>query len=99
MNNNKEINVIKKIKDWFFVHHTENDVLNIQIIQGKNKSKIPHYHLIIRIRNIEDIFEKEYPNKEEIIQKINQFLEIFKNKDIDYDTDRQKLKEMMEDIK
>lgn len=82
----------KILKDFVWKHHTENDVINIQIIQGKD-----HNHLIIRIRNIDTVLGEEIKDKELIIQKINKFLEYYKNNVIGFKTDKNQIKKYMED--
>lgn len=84
--------LFKKIWDYLWLHHSENDCINIRIVQGKD-----HHHLTIKIRNIERVLEEEIKDKEIIIQKINKFLDYFKNNVIDYKTDIDKIKTFMED--
>lgn len=86
--------LFKSIKENIFPHHTENNVLNIQIIQGKD-----HQHLIIKIRNIEEVLEITTDNKYKIISKINQFLNIYETEEINYETDKERIKKKLEDNK
>jgi len=85
------MSIIKKINNWIFSfpHNTENDVLNIKIIQSKD-----HQHLITKIRNIETIYDEEL-TKEEVIEKIKQFLEVYSKEEINYHTDKNLLKEKL----